>query len=108
MPKKNSSIPDAQDKTAPRMSDSALKAKIGKVWSEWFAILDKAAAAKMDHKSITSYLSEKQKVPDWWCQMVTVTYEQARGKRELYQTTHGYQASASKTLAAPLSAIYEA
>lgn len=90
------------------MSDSAVKAKTGKVWSEWFAILDKAGAAEMDHKSIAAYLSEKQKVPDWWCQMVTVTYEQARGKRELYQTIQGYQASASKTVDVPLSALYNA
>ena len=90
------------------MSDSAVKAKISKVWAEWFAILDKAGAAQMDHRSIASYLSEKHKVPAWWRQMVTVTYEQARGKRELYQTFQGYQASASKTLAVPLSALYGA
>ena len=30
--------------TSPRMSDEAVKAKTGKVWKEWFAILDLAGA----------------------------------------------------------------
>ena len=31
----------------PRMSDEAVKAKTGKSWKEWFALLDKAGAKKM-------------------------------------------------------------
>lgn len=40
--------------------------------------------------------------------MVTVTYEQARGKRQRYETPTGFQASVSKTIAAPLAALYKA
>ncbi len=33
-----------------RMSDAAVKAKTGKDWQQWFAILDRAGAMKMSHK----------------------------------------------------------
>ena len=39
-------------KKGPRMSDEAVKAKTGKVWKEWFTILDKAGAKKMTHQEI--------------------------------------------------------
>jgi uncharacterized protein YndB with AHSA1/START domain len=39
--------------------------------------------------------------------MVTVTYEQARGLREKYQTPGGYQISVSRTLNAPLAKLYK-
>ena len=61
----------------PRMSDAAVKAKTGKTWSEWFVVLDKAGAKKMDHKEIVAYVSERYEVESWWWQMVAVTYEQA-------------------------------
>ena len=32
----------ANSNTAPRMSDIAVKAKTGKNWSDWFAVLDQA------------------------------------------------------------------
>jgi len=90
------------------IGDGALQAKTGKTWAEWFAILDAASAQRMTHPEITIYLSQEQGVPDWWCQMVTVGYEQARGRRQVHQKTDGYAASASKTIAVPVSALYEA
>jgi len=90
------------------IGDAAVKAKTGKVWREWFAILDARGAAKWPHPDIARYLSDKQGVPDWWCQMVTVGYEQARGLRQKHETSEGYQVSASKTFQMPLSALYKA
>ncbi len=46
----------ALEGTAPRMSDEAVKAKTGKTWKEWFAILDKAGARKLSHQDIVKYL----------------------------------------------------
>ncbi len=40
--------------------------------------------------------------------MVTVTYEQQRGLREVHQKSDGYAASVSKTIDAPVSDLYEA
>lgn len=96
------------EKIAPAMSDDAVKARTGKTWSEWFAILDAAGAAKMTHPQIAVYLSTKQGVPDWWSQMVTVTYEKARGLREQHQRPDGYQISKGKTFQASALRVFTA
>ena len=93
---------------ARMMSDEAVKAKTGKVWAEWFKILDSAGAEKMRHKDIARYLYEKRKLSSWWAQMVTVEYERGRGLREKYETSEGFAASASRTVAANLAKVYRA
>ena len=95
-------------KMAGRMSDAAVQAKTGKIWNEWFKVLDKAGGKKMNHKEIVAYLSGNHNVGPGWRQMVTVTYEQARGLREAYQRAEGYSANSSKTIAAPLAKLYKA
>ena len=92
----------------PNMSDAAVKAKTGKDWAGWFGALDKAGAAKLKHSQIAELLHEKHDIPGWWCQMVTVEYELARGLRIRHQTATGFSVSASKTLTTTLSALYTA
>jgi uncharacterized protein YndB with AHSA1/START domain len=99
---------EAQLAATPRMSDDAVQAKTGKTWKEWFAILDKAGAKKMSHQAIVKYLNEKQGVGPWWQQMVTVTYERARGLRDLHQKPGGYEISVSRTINVPVSKLYRA
>src|SRR5215467_13039500 len=102
-------MPAKKPKETKRSSDEAVKAKTGKVWAEWFKILDKAGAKKMPHKEIALYLYEKQKLPAWWCQMVAVGYEQERGLRQKFQKCDGeFSASRSRTMAAPLAKAYAA
>ncbi len=90
------------------MSDDAVQAKTGKSWKEWFAILDKAGAKKMSHQEIVKYLNAKQRVGPWWQQMVTVTYEEARGLRERHQKPAGFQISVSRTINVPVGKLYNA
>ncbi len=90
------------------VSSEAVQAKTGKGWAEWFAILDAANATTMSHPEIARYLQEQQGVADWWCQMVTVGYEQARGLRAKHEVADGYQVSASKTFDVPVSRLYDA
>ena len=97
---------DPSNAKAPRMSDEAVKAKTGKTWKEWFALLDKAGARKMNHQEIVKYLNTKQGVGQWWQQMVTVTYEQVRGLREKHQKPDGYQISVSRTIRTPLAKLF--
>jgi len=94
--------------TTPRMSDEAVQAKTGKTWKEWFAILDKAGARKLGHHEIVKYLNAEQGVGPWWQQMVTVTYEQARGLRDKHQKPGGYEISVSRTLNAPVFKVFKA
>lgn len=95
-------------KIKPTMSDHAVKAKTGKVWSEWFKILDAAGAKKMTHQEIAALLHSKHHVGPWWTQMVTVTYEQARGLRDKHQKPGGYEISVSRTVDASLSKAFKA
>jgi hypothetical protein len=99
-------MPAKKSAYVPAMADSAVRAKTGKDWAAWFRALDKAGAKQLPHKKIAELLHEKQGVPGWWSQMVTVEYERSRGLRELYQTSQGYSASATKTIATTLSKLY--
>ena len=56
------------------MSDEAVKAKTGKTWKEWFAVMTRAGANKMSHQEIVKLISSKYKVGPWWQQMITVEY----------------------------------
>jgi uncharacterized protein YndB with AHSA1/START domain len=94
--------------SSPRMSDEAVKAKTGKKWDQWFAILDKAGAKEMSHQEIVKFLNSKHDVGPWWQQMVTVTYEQARGLRDAHEKPGGYQISVSRTVSVPLANLYKA
>jgi hypothetical protein len=97
-----------QQSYVPSMSDEAVKEKTGKTWAGWFALLDRAGAAKRPHKEIAKLLHEKHGVPGWWSQMVTVEYERARGLRDVHQTATGYSVGVSKTIPAALPALYAA
>jgi hypothetical protein len=90
------------------ISDEAVKARTGKDWASWFRLLDRAGAAKLEHKEIARWLMEKHGVPGWWSQNVTVEYERARGRRELHETASGYKVAVTKTMTAKLSDLYAA
>jgi uncharacterized protein YndB with AHSA1/START domain len=90
------------------ISDESVRAKTGKTWSQWFAILDEAGCAGMNHKEIVAILDQQHQVDGWWRQMVTVTYEQARGLRDKHQKPDGYSISGSRVINAPIAALFKA
>jgi hypothetical protein len=92
----------------PPVSDAAVLAKTGRTWAQWLTILDRAKAGQLTHREIAVLLREKFAVGAWWCQMVTVGYERARGRRAVNETAQGFRAYASRTIAAPISAVYNA
>lgn len=94
--------------SVPIISDSAVQAKTGKAWKEWFSILDAAGARDMSHKEIVAFLTQKHRVGPWWQQMVTVTYEQVHGLRKKHEKPGGFEISATKTIAVPVSVLYKA
>lgn len=100
-------VSKTNDPQSPRMSDEAVKAKTGKTWKEWFTILDKTGARQFTHQEIVKYLNSKHAVGPWWRQMVTVTYEQARGLREKHQKPDGFEISISRTIKASLPKVYQ-
>lgn len=90
------------------ISDEAVQKATGKTWAEWVRVLDKAGAAKLPHKDIAVIVHDRFGVGDWWSQMVTVGYEQAKGLREKHQTPAGYQVSRSKMISATASRAFTA
>jgi len=88
-------------------TEAVLKAT-GRAWEEWIKVLDRAGAKALPHKDIALLLSRQFQVPNWWSQMVTVGYEQARGLRAVNQAPNGFAANASRTVATPLGKLYDA
>ena len=100
-------MPAKKPKETKRSSDEAVKAKTGMVWSEWFAILDKAGAKYWPHKEIATYLYKKRNLAPWWAQMVSVGYEHERGIRQKFQKCDGqFSASGSRTIAASMAKAF--
>jgi hypothetical protein len=93
----------------PITNDAAIIAKTGKAWERWFAALDKAGAAKLDHRAIVAILNGKMKVGPWWGQMIAVSYERARGLRAVNQKCDGeFSVSVTKVMPVGLSELYAA
>jgi len=88
------------------MSDEAVATKTGKNWKQWFNLIDKAGGRKMTHQEIVKLLNSKHNVGPWWCQMVTVTYEQYAGLRQAHEKPEGFQISVSRTINAPVGFLY--
>lgn len=91
----------------PTISDAAVKKATGKGWAEWFRILDRAGAKKLEHREIVT-IATTHGAGMWWGQMVTVTYERKRGLREVHQTKSGFSASISRTIASTVEDVYAA
>jgi uncharacterized protein YndB with AHSA1/START domain len=104
------------NKPAPRSrtikqqcSDEAVRRATGKDWGQWTKILDARGAADMPHKQIAEMLHDDLGVGDWWAQMVTVGYEQARGLRRVGETCKGdFKISATKIVDVPVDRLFSA
>jgi hypothetical protein len=91
---------------AKRISDESVKKATGKIWSEWFTILNKAGAKKMEHKTVAELLYKRYRLSLWWSQMVTVQFEQEIKGRKKHETATGYQISKSITLDSSIAKIF--
>jgi hypothetical protein len=96
----------SKSNTKAIMTDAAIKASTGKDWMTWFAALDKAGAAKLDHKAIVA-MAREMGSGRWYGQMVAVSYERARGLRAMNQKCDGeFSVSVTRVMAAPLAKLY--
>ncbi len=89
------------------MTDAAIKERTGKDWAGWFAALDKAGAAKLDHKAIARLAREDMGAGAWYGQMVAVSYERARGIRAMNQKCDGeFSVSVTRVMDVSLPKLY--
>jgi uncharacterized protein YndB with AHSA1/START domain len=92
-----------------RVGDEAIRAKTGKTWREWIALLDAAGARAMSHREIAALLGARFGAERaWWWQTITVGYEQARGRRRTHERPDGFEISGTRTIAASATAAYRA
>jgi uncharacterized protein YndB with AHSA1/START domain len=98
----------ARDLRLAGVGTAAVTRATGRAWNEWLTVLDRAGARGMPHKDIALLLSRKFGVSDWWSQMVTVGYEQARGLRAAGERADGFAATASRTVGTTVARLYDA
>jgi uncharacterized protein DUF4287 len=92
----------------PPMSVEKVVSATGRSWDAWFGLLDEWGAAGRGHTAMARWLREEHGVASWWSQSITVAYEQARGLRAPGETTTGFTANASRTIAVPVDVLYDA
>jgi uncharacterized protein YndB with AHSA1/START domain len=90
------------------IGSDAVRKRTGMGWAQWLKVLDKAGGWRMAHRDLALYVHRKHRIPGWWAQMITVGYEQARGKRQVHEKVGGFEISGSKTVAARLTRLYRA
>lgn len=91
----------------PPISDAAVAQATGKTWPQWRADLD-SWAGDLDHTTLARTLRDERGLSGWWSQMVSGSWEMMTGRRDPHQRACDdgkYQASGSKTIAAPAAAI---
>ena len=99
----------ARDPRVPRgeLSDRTARKSTGHGLDHWFEVLDRFGR-KNGHTKAADYLYAEHKVQAWHAQMITVTWERARGLRQENQSCTGtFQVSVSRAIAAPVEWIVE-
>lgn len=92
-------------------SDATIRERTGRGWEEWFDVLDEWGAAERPHKEIARWVAAQLDIEPlaWNAQAITVSYERARGGREIGQRSDGsFTATISKTVAVPVEALFDA
>jgi hypothetical protein len=100
--------PKAAEGPVLPMSDEAIRRRTDRGWEEWFGLIDEWGGIDRPHREIASWLGKEHGVDGWSAQSVTVGYERARGRRAVGETSTGFAASASKTVAVPVERLYDA
>ncbi|RJN31129.1 DUF4287 domain-containing protein [Nesterenkonia natronophila] len=84
---------------SPEHSDDTIRAKTGRRWDEWVALIDAGPGRAAGHAAIAAWVTEEHGVDGWWAQGVTVGYERLTGLRLPGQMPDGtFSVSRSKTL----------
>ena len=91
-------------------SDESIRRRTGRGWEEWFEMLDDWGAANRTHRETARWLAEQQDLHPlaWNVQAIAASYERARGLRVVGEKDDGFVITASRTVAAPVEALFDA
>lgn len=90
------------------VSDDVIRRRTGRGWEDWFDLLDAGNATERPHRAVARWLADEHGVDGWSAQAVTVSYERARGLREVGEHADGFSIGATKTVAVPVERLYDA
>ncbi|MFM9872484.1 MAG: SRPBCC domain-containing protein [Fimbriimonadaceae bacterium] len=89
------------------ISDAACKAAMGKTLGEWFAWIDQECAGMGRRDTIQAVYNATGRGADlWWPTTIWVEYEASKGIVKKDGLAEGYTICSTKTIAAPVDAIY--
>ena len=91
-------------------SDESIRRRTGRGWEEWFEMLDGWGAANRTHRETARWLAEQQGLHPlaWNVQAIAASYERARGLRVVGEKDDGFVITVSRTVEAPVEALFEA
>ncbi len=92
------------------ITDKLVKQLTRKTMEEWFLLLDEKGAKKMVHEDIFNLVAGikgLQPLGEWNQNLLTTTYEWNRGLKERGQKKDGFEISSSKTMSAPVAALFQ-
>ncbi len=91
-------------------SDASIRERTGRGWEEWFDLLDAWGAAERGHREIAVHVAGLLEIHPlaWNAQAVATSYERARGLREVGRRADGFAVTASRTVAVPVDALFDA
>ncbi|MBX3119451.1 MAG: SRPBCC domain-containing protein [Fimbriimonadaceae bacterium] len=90
------------------ITDEACKAATGKTMQEWYAEIEAKGLESQGRREINNYLYADCKVEAWWAGTLSVSYEEHKGKKEKDGRLKGYFICSTKTINAPVDAVYKA
>jgi len=89
------------------ISEEKVKGATGRGWMGWFVILNNMKATSLPHKEVARRLKEEYGAPSWWCQMIAVEYERARGGRKTNERAGGtFAVNVTKVMPVGLSKLF--
>jgi hypothetical protein len=93
------------------ITDKVVVPKTGKTMADWFEVLDKKGAKKLDSHGIYDLVTSIERLKplgQWNCGLLSTSYQWDRGLRERGAKKNGFEISVSKTIAVPVEMLYSA
>lgn len=93
------------------ITDKVVVAKTRKTMAEWFDVLDKKGAKKLDSHGIYELVMSidgLKPLGEWNCGLLSTSYQWDRGLRGRGEKKDGFEIGVSKTIAVPVEVLYTA